>query len=543
MTRLLSNARTGLALCCLLGPGAALAAGVVQHKITVSIDEEGGLRAEDRVVLEPGTARSSLHLGPRFRFTPRSKENAVLHWTGSLPRDGVFLRGSGGWYPRGEEKLSRISIRAGSLPKGWSLVAPVADRLMAPAPLIAAPFEKISIARHGRRLTIYAERSRAPRDLRRLLGAIDLELDRLVGKIGPFPFASLTLVEHSNARGVVAPGLIGLTSTQLEALFVDSRSLTELLISQWWGQGVCARARGDTELLRGIALYLADDHLGVGASAERVARESERVAYDRAEAARPGSHRQVDGAECFALTLRRWAQEVSPARVQQALRELYASRGDGLVSRQIIDRSFARALGRARYDKLRARGAPAPMALERVPANLARVFDWRPDLVVICSGRGPRFARAARRLAGVISRGARIVNAAELSAEQLNSTAHVVILGRVDSDVIARTGLVLPHDLRLGDELIEVAGHRRHGRSAGVAIAIEHGNPGEGGLVLIDALSPAALSAVWEAIDPQRSYRWLLLDSAAEPEYGHAPPLPELSRGARLRVARRKRTA
>ncbi len=170
---------------------------------------------------------------------------------------------------------------------------------------------------------------------------------------------------------------------------------------------------------------------------------------------------------------------------------------------------------------------PRSLDPREVPANLARMLDRPTQLVIVGATRGRRFERVARSLAGLIAgHSARVVHEAEVSAERLNSVERAWILGRPSKAFLRRTGLLLPHGLLLADDYLAFGGRVRRESSSALAIAMEHGTPGEGGIVLLDALSPSSLRLAWKQMDPKRSFGWMMVDAVAGTEYGHAPPLP-----------------
>jgi hypothetical protein len=247
---------------------------------------------------------------------------------GTIGRDGVFLTGFTGWYPRVEDSMKTFTLDV-SLPAGWLAVsqgagpgpepapapapiigqttdqaatpiaptqrlqqalntepqgqpgskpqdaqkAPIQVRWQEPHPqdeiyLIAAPFRLYRQQVAG--VDIQAWLREADDDLaRRYMAATEEYLARYSALIGDYPYAKFALVENFWETGYGMPSFTLLGPQVLRLPFILHSSYPHEILHNWWGNGVFVDWDSGN-WSEGLTAYLAD-HLNKALAGEGAA--------------------------------------------------------------------------------------------------------------------------------------------------------------------------------------------------------------------------------------------------------------------------------
>lgn len=291
---------------CLAGvPG--LAAGVVDHELTVDINPQAGeLRITDRVTL-PAAARELVV--PRaardlvwLSGNPKQLSNtAARRWRlvdagtpttlsasyvltldvrgGELAPTGVSLGGAAPWYIRVPGALQRFHMTV-TTPQGWRAVSQgtrLSERRVAAGRravwresrpqqalyLVAAPFHEYrrEPAGGGPRLKAFLRQDDAALAAR-YLDLAERYIDLYSDLIGDYPYAKFALVENSWQSGLGMPSFTLLGSRVIRLPFIPYTSYPHEVLHNWWGNSVYVDDRSGN-WSEGLTTYLADHRFKV----------------------------------------------------------------------------------------------------------------------------------------------------------------------------------------------------------------------------------------------------------------------------------------
>ena len=286
------------------------AAAPVHHQLDVTIDpERSTLSVIDTITLEPGVeAEFLLHKGlaprlegagtlrrlgevegavplERFRvvgagrpFTLRyggEIRHQLRAWSGKRGKveettpaeigpEGVYLSGTGGWYPIFGVKLLSFEMTA-RLPMGWRSVSQgdeaAPGRWSESHPqddlyLLAYPYHLHRATGPFGEARVYL-RDDDPALARRYLDATLEYLELYSNLLGPYPYAKFALVENRWESGYGMPSFTLLGPRVLRLPFILKSSYPHEILHNWWGNGVYIDyARGNWA--EGLTAYLAD---------------------------------------------------------------------------------------------------------------------------------------------------------------------------------------------------------------------------------------------------------------------------------------------
>ncbi len=165
------------------------------------------------------------------------------------------------------------------------------------------------------------------------------------------------------------------------------------------------------------------------------------------------------------------------------------------------------------------------LAPEEVPATFARVLAGDPDLVLLGTGRGTEFRDTARALANRLAGEATVVRLdREATPAELAGARRVWVLGRPGPELLARLRGRLPGGLEMAPDHLALSGQQVRGPSAGLAVVVDHPAPGQGALVVLDALAPTALMDLSRRVEHYGRYSRLLFDGRRAVVKETAPP-------------------
>ncbi len=172
-----------------------------------------------------------------------------------------------------------------------------------------------------------------------------------------------------------------------------------------------------------------------------------------------------------------------------------------------------------------------------IPAALSRLFARAPDLVVIGGARGPETEQAARAAAQGLAKDKAPIRAdRDVQDKDLASAPLVWLLGAPvpDSPVARWVAKRIPEGAALGGDALQVGGRSAAGADAAACLVLEHPAPGQGALGVLDALSPAAMTALARRVTHYGKYSFLLFsgDRPLVREVAPAPLIPTVAFGA-----------
>lgn len=290
MSRAMPNALRSLlvgliAFALLFGIVAARAEALPQVSLDIALDPGSG-SLEGEMTLVPPPASNGFTLLPglelvaaqadgdaiaaeadddgRHRLAwPSGTESLTLRWQGRLEDGerllvspgGSLLPAHGGWYPRFDD-LGPFSLTLQTtLPPGQRAVGtgslqgePRADEAgyrvrhehprTAVVELAAGPWVERSREVDGVRLrTLFPEALDEAHAETYLDHAADY-LQRFVGRVGPYPYASFTIAASPAPVGLAYPGFTLLGERVIPLPFIPRTSLAHELMHAWWGAGV-----------------------------------------------------------------------------------------------------------------------------------------------------------------------------------------------------------------------------------------------------------------------------------------------------------------
>ncbi len=189
--------------------------------------------------------------------------------SGMVSKDGLYLAGSGFWYPYLSRELVEFEIVA-SQPEGWHLIAPGKGRSRDADGRARwdsqGPVDEITLV--GGPLVVYRESAGAVETLAYLrqkddtLAAKYLEataqyLEMYRGLVGPYPYGKFALVENFWETGYGMPSYTLLGPQVIRFPFILTSSYPHEILHNWWGNGVFVDyASGNWS--EGLTAYLAD---------------------------------------------------------------------------------------------------------------------------------------------------------------------------------------------------------------------------------------------------------------------------------------------
>ncbi|MBP7148675.1 MAG: hypothetical protein KBD01_14145 [Acidobacteria bacterium] len=172
------------------------------------------------------------------------------------------------------------------------------------------------------------------------------------------------------------------------------------------------------------------------------------------------------------------------------------------------------------------------------PATLARMFAAPPDLLLIGTGRGPRFTEAARAATAALAPEVVPRFDREVAAPEFAAARRVWLVGRPGPEFLRLAGAQLPEGLAFDDDAITVAGRESTAADAAGVVVVETSDDGANTLGIIDALQPGDLVGTARRATHYGKYSWLLFEGGqavvkqtAEPR--HSPLVRDLRRPAR----------
>lgn len=188
---------------------------------------------------------------------------------GIVGPEGVYLSGSGFWYPWFGPGLIEFSLEARA-PEGWHLVSQGAGssrdqhgraRWSSPEPmdeiyLVGGPLRVWRDEADGIETLVYLHDDE-PGLARKYLDATAQYLEMYQQLIGPYPYAKFALVENFWETGYGMPSFTLLGPTVVRFPFILASSYPHEILHNWWGNGVFV----DYETgnwSEGLTSYLAD---------------------------------------------------------------------------------------------------------------------------------------------------------------------------------------------------------------------------------------------------------------------------------------------
>ena len=193
---------------------------------------------------------------------------------GYLDEAGSFLEARGGWYPSGEQQLSRFTLQA-TVPAEWRVVSEgdlLEDRVEGDRRIVRwdalHPIEGIDLVAAPFRVLHHAAGEKAPvetwflpdtpEDLARTyLAATARYLARYEEEIGAHAWPAFRVVEHVLPTGYGMPSFTLLGRGVIRLPFILRTSLGHEVLHDWWGNGVYVDTdRGNW--CEGLTVYMAD---------------------------------------------------------------------------------------------------------------------------------------------------------------------------------------------------------------------------------------------------------------------------------------------
>ncbi len=212
--------------------------------------------------------------GPIPKDVRFSHEEIAGMPAGYLDEAGSFLEARGGWYPTGNQHLSRFTARV-TVPARWRVVSEgrlVEDTVdgdrrtstwdalhpIEGIDLVAAPFR---VLHHPAGKKVPVETwflADTPESLARsYLAATARYLERYEDEIGPHAWPAFRVVEHVLPTGYGMPSFTLLGRGVIRLPFILRTSLGHEVLHDWWGNGVYVDMdRGNW--CEGLTVYMAD---------------------------------------------------------------------------------------------------------------------------------------------------------------------------------------------------------------------------------------------------------------------------------------------
>ena len=229
-----------------------------------------------RVTLPPGLNSFSLRYHGRIRHALQQQGEEYARsfrvTRGMISPEGVFLSGSGYWYPHVEEQLLTFDLEL-DLPANWKGMSQ-GDRLDPPADahttgerwrctspqeeiyLIAGPFTEYTSMENGVQAMALLRRP-DPALAQKYLDATHRYIKLYDGLIGPYPFGKFAMVENFWETGYGMPSFTLLGPKVIRLPFILNSSYPHEILHNWWGNGVYVDyASGNWA--EGLTSYLAD---------------------------------------------------------------------------------------------------------------------------------------------------------------------------------------------------------------------------------------------------------------------------------------------
>ena len=214
---------------------------------------EGPKLKRYRATLPPGGGRLRVSYGGAFDFGLQ----------------GVYLAGSGCWYPRLDGDLVEFSLEA-AVPEGWHLIAAGNGTSRDPAGVARwdsqGPVDEITLVggplrRYGDSAgpvaTLVYLRQEDPALAAKYLQATAQYLEMYGGLIGPYPYGKFALVENFRETGYGMPSFTLLGSQVIRFPFILTSSYPHEILHNWWGNSVFVDP-GDGNWSEGLTAYMAD---------------------------------------------------------------------------------------------------------------------------------------------------------------------------------------------------------------------------------------------------------------------------------------------
>jgi uncharacterized protein len=152
------------------------------------------------------------------------------------------------------------------------------------------------------------------------------------------------------------------------------------------------------------------------------------------------------------------------------------------------------------------------LAPDEIPATLARYLAAPPEMVVIGTGRDEEFQTQARAIAAKLASAAPVRRDLELNADQFRVLRRVLWIGQ-PSDTVRGQLLHIPPGTALESDRLTTGGGSATEFDAAIVLALDHPSPGQGVVVLIDALRPGQLESTGQRVRHYGKYSYLLFSA------------------------------
>ncbi|HSG80629.1 MAG TPA: M1 family aminopeptidase, partial [Gemmatimonadota bacterium] len=220
--------------------------------------------AADTIVLEYAGAIDYGLSDQREEYTRGFRETA-----GVIGPEGVYLAGSGFWYPQLDTDLIEFSISARS-PEGWQVISQGAgtsrdaegvarwtsEGAMDEIYLVGGPLQAFGDSAGAVETLVYLhERDEAL--AAKYLAATAQYLEMYRGLIGPYPYGKFALVENFWETGYGMPSFTLLGPTIIRFPFIITSSYPHEILHNWWGNSVFVDYPSGN-WCEGLTAYLAD---------------------------------------------------------------------------------------------------------------------------------------------------------------------------------------------------------------------------------------------------------------------------------------------
>ena len=218
----------------------------------------------------PSIRRFRLLLDGSRRFSLRYSgrlSNQQAYEAGHIGPEGVYLSGSGAWYPRFGQALHRFTMRV-EMPPGWRVVSQgrpgngpdpldwVASQPQDDIYLIAAPWTVFTRPSPLAEAQVYLRDNDAEL-AGRYLDATQQYLAFYNNLLGAYPYPKFALVENFWETGYGMPSFTLLGSAVIRLPFIIHTSYPHEIVHNWWGNGVYVDYE-DGNWSEGLTAYLAD---------------------------------------------------------------------------------------------------------------------------------------------------------------------------------------------------------------------------------------------------------------------------------------------
>ncbi len=190
---------------------------------------------------------------------------------GIICNQGIYLSGSTGWYPKGNEKLFTFTAEI-YIPNRWHVIMPgkqIKNELQGDYRITvweSSPVEEIYLVAGSWieyvrqfpsvKAAVYLH-SPDPTLANQYLNATDQYIRLYNNMIGPYPYSQFSLVENFWETGYGMPGFTLLGPKVIRFPFIIQSSYPHEILHNWWGNGVMVTpASGNW--CEGLTAYLAD---------------------------------------------------------------------------------------------------------------------------------------------------------------------------------------------------------------------------------------------------------------------------------------------